>query len=253
MTQPNTCLVECSLTPEYVLDVLRDNYRHQQEYDPETEPDIELGFSTPVAQWRLACDLLSWQPLGRALGECWRFEASPADWRAVLEPARVRTLWDVCSFIAARGTRLDVVPSRLLGACCVSGGMFLAVRELLAQAGADVSRLRPSDAIAPFVDQHYAVFLGPVAALAPGKLPTVVVHSQRETTLQLLFVAALIVAAVCDHFDQQRLAMGFLAAGFICIAITWAVHCSHIEFPGIVTFRDLVECLLADTAGQKNE
>lgn len=245
MTRQNSCLAACPVTPEDVLAVLRDWHRQQLQFDPEAQPDIALDFSSTVAEWRLACDLLSWQPLARALGECWCIDASAAEWRSVLEPAGLRTLWEVCSFIAARGTRMEVLPTRLLGACCVSGGMFEAIRGLLARAGADVGRLRPSDAIGPYLYRYPQVFLGPIGGLAPGRLPAVAVHARLETALQILFVVGLIAAAACDYFDQKRPAMACLAIGFIAIAITWAVPCSRMEFPAIVTFRDLVECLLA--------
>lgn len=245
MTSRPFCRSDRALSPEDVLQVFRDWHRQQLQFDPEAQAGVDLDFSTSVAEWRRASDLLSWQSLGIALGQCWHFSASAAQWREVLEPARVRTLRDVCSFISRRAEREDALPPRLLGACCVGGGMFEVIRELLGQDGADVGHLKPSDALEPFLYRHSGVFLGPIAALSPGRLPALAVHSRLESTLQLLFVGGLIAAATCDQFDRKRLAMACLAIGFIAIAITWAVPCSHMEFPGIVSFRDLVECLLA--------
>ena len=51
--------IPVTATPEFVLDVLIDEYRQQLNYDPEAEPDVAIGFDSTVAQWRLACVFIS--------------------------------------------------------------------------------------------------------------------------------------------------------------------------------------------------
>ena len=92
-------------TPEYVLAVLRDDYRQQCQYDPEAEPDVDLTFETTVAEWRNACDLVGTHDLGRAENEVWGIHRGDDEWRAILEPAKARTLGDVCG-ADPRGHRL---------------------------------------------------------------------------------------------------------------------------------------------------
>ena len=88
-------------SPEYVLSVMQDDYRQQCQYDPEAQPDVELTFKTTVAEWRNTCDLVATRELGRAENQLWGIRLADNEWRAVLEPAKERTLADVCELIAA--------------------------------------------------------------------------------------------------------------------------------------------------------
>jgi hypothetical protein len=88
-------------SPDYVLEVLRESHRHQCSFDPEADPTVELSFGSSVAEWRNACDLLGTKKLAEALNDIWGLTIPSSDWQAVLEPARSRTLRDVCGLIAS--------------------------------------------------------------------------------------------------------------------------------------------------------
>src|SRR5580704_15951986 len=60
---------EMPATPEYILAVIKDVYRQQCQYDPETEKNALLTFDSTIQEWRDACDLLGWQKLARALND----------------------------------------------------------------------------------------------------------------------------------------------------------------------------------------
>ena len=49
-------------SPELVLEVIKDSYFQQCQYDPEAEPDIDLTFESTVDDWRNACDLVKNKP-----------------------------------------------------------------------------------------------------------------------------------------------------------------------------------------------
>lgn len=243
-TQPAPC------TPDYVLEVIRDSYRHQVQYDPEAEPGVNLAFDSTVADWRCACDLLVCKPLGRALGSEWGFHATDEAWRQVLEPPKQRRLIDVCAFIASQVVRPVARPSKLLGSLCQSGGTFFAVREALRVAGAKVEGLRPSSPLQPLLSKYPGVFLGPVSRLAPNRLPPVKLVSRRRSFFAMTFLG----------FFVAIFALGYLGHPFLlllsaCLALaSFGLFVSspiRFELPGVETFRDLVERLAGDV-GKEN-
>ena len=248
MSRPYVQAVPC--TPDYVLEVIRDSYRHQVQYDPEAEPGVELSFDSTVSDWRNACDLLRGKPLGRALGMEWGFQATNEAWRQVLEPPRQKRLADVCTFIANRATRPVARPSKLLGSACQSGGTFLAIREALQAAGANIEGLRPSSPLQALLNKYPGVFLGPVSRLAPNRLPPVQLSSARRSFFALTFLGFFVAAFVMGF-------LGLTAALLLSLCLALASFGLFVrapidfEFPGVQTFRDLVERMLGE-AGQEN-
>lgn len=238
-------------TPEHVLEVIRDSYRQQLQVDPEAEPGIELSFNSTVSEWRTACDLLPWKPLGKALGLEWQFDATSSEWKAVLEPSGKKELIDVCNFVASRATRFEIVPSRLLGTICYSGGAFLAIREMLMKSGANVDTLRPSASITPYLNRYPNTFLGPISRLAPNMLPLVKVRDPMRTVLLLLFLVGLMAAGTFSHFSLFLMASASMAIAILSAAFLFFVPNAQYEFPGILTFRDLVEHLLGEEGPPK--
>lgn len=229
-------------TSDYVLDVFRDSYRQQCQFDPEAEPHVELTFDTTVAEWRSACDLLEWRRLGRGLDFTWGMGCSDAAWQAVLEPEDERTLGDVCEFIARSASRPSIEPVKLLGATCLPAGAFLAIRTILGDAGADVDGLTPSTLLCEYTRRHLDAFLGPISRLAPNALPAVTIstpwHELVSAGLLLGVVITLIGWLVFPPATAAGilLALGSWAASWITAR---RVPPSKVEFGSLRTFRDL--------------
>jgi hypothetical protein len=234
-----------SASPEFVLEVIRDNHRHQCAFDPEADPSAELTFDTSVADWRDACDLVRTERLGAALNEMWEIEVPASAWRAVLEPPKQRTLRDVCDLVAAHATRTVIQPAGSFGVSCEAAGAFLAVRALLLRAGVQDGAIRPSQPIAEIARRHPEIFFGPISRLAPGSLPTVTIrsplHQAAVWTAILGFVVALASATLYPVLALAALAMVLLA-----VIATWILSWyppRAVQFGGIVTFRDLAETI----------
>ena len=230
-------------TPDYVLAVVRDVYRQQCQFDSEADPDVVLSFDSTVADWRGACDLLGWRELGRAYNQYWGIACSDDEWRAVLTPACRRPLAGVCRLIASRATRPRVRPARLFGGSCAPAGAFLTVRSLLHAAGAPAAEIAPSTLLAAYTRRYTGVFLGPVARLAPGALPTVRIHTPLYDGAVWGLLAAGLAVLVGELTKQPVLTIagvGLFAASY---AITWiSARClppASVEFGDLRTFRDL--------------
>jgi hypothetical protein len=246
-------------SPDYVLEVLRDSHRHQCSYDPEADPSVELAFETSVAEWRNACDLVGTKKLAQALNEIWGLTIASSEWEAVLEPAKLRTVRDVCGLIASHAQQARVLSAGHFGASSRSAGAFLAIRSLLVRAGADPSAIRPSLPIAEVVRRFPQVFLGPISRLAPGRLPTVVIKTPAYNAALVTFglaVIGLIGLSLARWFGFADLYPTVAAALAIVAALgylgTWiaarSVGPSEVRFGTIRTFRDLSEAIAADGA-----
>ncbi|MFO0898963.1 MAG: hypothetical protein U0836_16185 [Pirellulales bacterium] len=234
-------------TPDYVLSVIQDGHRQACEYDSGTDPWAVLSYDTTVSEWRYVCDLVSWRSLGRALNDMWGIRCSDAEWRAVLEPARQRTVRDVCNLIAGRAVRPAIQPATVLGKKCAAAGAFLTVRSLLGKAGASADAIAPSTELAPYTRQHLDVFLGGVSRLAPGVLPPVKIQKpvyDAGVTVIVLGMTCLIVGFAGLYVFTIAGVLLF-TVGF---ALTWFAARRtplSVEFGELRTFRDLA-ILLAD-------
>jgi hypothetical protein len=230
-------------TPEYVLAVLRDMHRQQCQHDPEADAHAVLSFDTTVAEWRDACDLIEWRELGRGYNQIWGIACQDHEWRAVLEPPRVRRLADVCQLIAEHAARPVIRPSRMLGSTCAAAGAFLTIRSLLHEAGAPAGEIAPSTPLAPYTRRFAEVFLGPVARLAPGSLPPV----RIRTPVYDVALWGMLVAAVCllvgPCSGMHLLTVLGVLSFTLAYALTWyAARCllpASVEFGELRTFRDL--------------
>jgi hypothetical protein len=156
---------------QLVLRVVAEIHRQRTHFDPEVDPSAELSFRSTVAEWRSACDLLSWRELGRALNTEWGINAADTEWRSVLEPAHERTLRDVCELIAGRARLPQIVPRGFFGARCTSAGVFLGIRSALAAEGVDTKRLTPSTDLEPYLRLAPFILLTFGARMAQGRLP----------------------------------------------------------------------------------
>jgi hypothetical protein len=229
-------------TADYVLSVLRDEHRQQCHYDDAADPDISLSFETTVAEWSEACDLVGWRELGRGLNLMWGIARSDAEWRAVLEPSHRRRLRDVCDLIARHATRRRIRPARLLGSDCASAGVFLTIRSLLRQEGADVDDMAPSTPLAEYTRRHVNLFLGPISRLAPACLPAVRIHKPIYDIAVWGTIAAMLLTGVGSGSGLHLLTLVGVPLIGLCHMLTEIAAKripASVQFGDLRTFRDL--------------
>ncbi|AGA25037.1 hypothetical protein [Singulisphaera acidiphila] len=244
--------VNLSVTPEYVLAVLRDSHRQQCQFDPEADAHIELTFETTIDEWRAACDLLECQYLGRGLDTQWKLDRSSEVWCTVLEPAKERTLRELCEFIALTARRPVIEPVIVLGRKCLAASAFFVIRSMLRNAGADVDSVTPSTPLDQYTRRHLGVFLGSISKLAPGALPNV----KLDTSLDDMSNVGLMLG-LCIAFAGCFISALTATTGVILALVSWATPwlAAHYlpppkaQFGSLRTFRDLA-ILVADGSRQ---
>jgi len=237
-------LTSSSVSPEFVLEVIRDEHRQACEFDPEAEPDSVLGFETTIAEWQYACDLVDWKPLRIALNSSWNIDASDSDWQRVLTPENERTLRDLCGFIADQAAVESAAVPVIQGKACPPAGMFFAVREILENGGADVRKLRPSSSLEPFCRKHLDLFLGPVSRLAPGRLPVIKISQPLYDVALALLVLSWLTAIILSLLGNWLIGLGIYFVAYLALRLNSRFSTPRsIGFGSLQTFRDLSETL----------
>lgn len=235
-------LVPAALTPQEVLEILRDNVR-QNPYAFIDDPNTELLMSTSVRDWQIDADLLPWDELADAFNSYWQMNVSRDEWEQVLAPESKKTVGHICELIASHAQIENVDPPSLFGRQCVPAGVFFAVRTLLSRGGADVANLTPSSELRSYAIQHPDVFVNEISRLAPGRLPAIQMEHPSDRWLLVLMVAwvsLMISAAVSPFVPWLWIPVLIVAVGaYAALNLTSRMEPTNVQFGSLQTFRDL--------------
>jgi hypothetical protein len=241
-------------TPDEVLAILIDQHRHQSQVDPEAEPDVVLTFDSSIADWRLACDLVGWRGLGRALNDEWGMSLGLAEWREVWEPPKERTLRTLCHTIS-REAEIEGLPDRgLMGCGSPDGRALRAVRAVLIRLGMPREEIRSATPITPLMSRYGWRFLSPCLRLAPGALPALKHVGRFHRTLLFAF-GVLIIASIGLAVFRSPVTAWSLILALVVLVLLWIPHPlfrGSLVLPGVATLGDLAACLGKDINGEQD-
>ncbi len=156
------------LTPTDILNILIEQHRISSKLDFEADPDAILTFDSTINYWRNAGDLLPWKPLSEFLNECFGISITETKWEETLTPSRKRTLREVCKLIAENCKYQDIKPIKILGNECLSASVFLTLKKYLKRRNVDVSNMKPSSLIAPYLEKYYSEMLEQIGIISKG-------------------------------------------------------------------------------------
>src|SRR5690348_416619 len=134
---------------------------------------VPLSFDTSIRSWLGMFDAMTPRSFGRSLNETFGVQFSDESWSRVLTPVKQRTLGDVCDLLAQHARVTCVRPITLMGDTSASAGAFLAMRQILDRAGVDISDMRPSTELAPFLRSVPRTAFAELMRLAPGRMPPI--------------------------------------------------------------------------------
>ena len=230
-------------TPEYVLAVLLDRSRQEWGAKAPIEP---VMLDSPVDTLWEACDFYNGDDIYLSSME-W-FDLWGTNWFDTLFSGKLDTVRDFCALIASRTTMPQVPLVSFCGKTCEPASVFLAVRSLLAEAGADVRELTPSTSLHEFTRHHTELFLGKIAMLGPGSLPDVEIDDggkfRREMVKQLWSIPVLIGFMIKGISPVYFVVV--LLIYLILIINSWGdekTPNARVEFGELRTFRDLSNLL----------
>ncbi len=156
------------MTPTDVLNIFIEEHRLCSPLDLEADPDTKLSFTSTIDEWRAARDLLPWRPLSEFLNEEFQIKATVDEWESALTPSSKRTLEDVCQLISRHSSKQDIQPINLLGQECLSSTVFRTLIKYLSQRKVDVSEIRPSTSITPYLEKYFSEMVEQTTIISNG-------------------------------------------------------------------------------------
>jgi hypothetical protein len=156
------------MTPDDILKIFIEQHRLCSPLDPEADPYVELTMSSTIDDWSNANDLLSWQPLSIFLNDEFDLKATEEEWQNVLTPSYKQTLYDVCNFISNKSSATEIKPIKILGKECLSAAIFLVLKKHLKRRDVDVTELKPSSSVIPYLEKYFSPMLEQTTILAKG-------------------------------------------------------------------------------------
>lgn len=248
-------VIEVPATPEYVLDVFLDQSRQEWSQSAvfSDEEEIPVTLDSPLDTLFEACHLYD-------SGVIWLFSKhrlglSESDWTEVVSGPQMKTVRDFCERIAARKTMPVISLESFIGRSCRPASAFLAIRSLLQEAGVDVAEVAPSTSLSKMTRQHLDLFLGPIAKLAPGVLPTVQVRRPIWDT-NWIGTAAILYYLLLGPLSVGYGTAAYLLCMFVMACLLIAAYGTKerdpvlVEFGNLRTFRDLSELIAQRAAFQ---
>ena len=247
-------------TPEYVLAVLLDRSRQEwcnaSGFPPEADP---VTLDSPVEVLLEACDLIDDMNIYFYPEQWFGFEY--VEWNHALGSREIQTARDFCQVIASLITLPRVPLVSFCGKTCRPASVFLTVRSLLQDAGADVKALAPSTPLKEFTRHYTETFLGPIARLAPGSLPDVEIFEGSKYLRQFIRdiwgipVLLVFFYTLNNPNAHPGLFSGALIIYLFLILITVGDEKAppvRVEFGELRTFRDLSNLLASHAVFQES-
>jgi len=151
--------IKVKYTEKEILEIFKEQHRLCSPLDPEAESWAKITKEMSISEWRWANDLLEWEKLSQFLNQEFRTEISKKDWYNVLEPAKDKTLKDVCGLISLHAQKDTYEPKMIFGQPCLKASVFLTIKKNLKEKGVDISELRPSSTLSEYMGENFSPIL----------------------------------------------------------------------------------------------
>ncbi|HNY01279.1 MAG TPA: hypothetical protein PKG48_01765 [Bacteroidales bacterium] len=229
-------------SPEEILQLLKDFYNFQTQFDPEVESGEELTFYTTIADWRMICDLVSPMKLAKVHHEFFELKSSITELEDILYFEEKNTLRDFCEYIAKNASKEKIHPIITLGQSCMSAAIFKTLMTNLNKRGVNTDSIKPSSNFVPLFDKYAIELLEEVNKIAPGSLTKFEYRNniivRTGSMILLISILSIIVVSLFWHFHMSLLILSFL--GLVVIFIGKLFKPEKNIIGGYNTMRDLV-------------
>lgn len=165
-------------SPENILQIFIEQHRLCSPLDIEADRNAEITGEMSIRDWRSANDLLGWKELSMFLNKEFRLRIDENTWQQTLEPAKKRTLIEVCELISKHATIEYFQPKMIFGQKCLKASIFLTIKRNLKNKGVDVSELRPSSNLAFYINKYFSPVLEEITLT--GTKPLKKLHTIRK-------------------------------------------------------------------------
>lgn len=229
--------------PTEILEIIKANYRQQQQYDDIVLKNQELTFDTTVLEWRDICDLLDTTELWKYLNSYFRLSVDREIWLTQLEPEDEKTLGELCRFISIHADKDIIRPVSLFGSKCESAAIFKTFTSKLKDRGIDIAELRPSSKLEPLVQKYRSVVIEEINLLDPSVLPPIDYKTNWIYKWGLRIFIIFLFVTFFFAYKKSYWAWWTAAISFTGYLMTWLgarLNAKQARFEGIDTVADLV-------------
>jgi hypothetical protein len=249
-------IAERTLTPNDIMTILVDHQRLEREAGCCLMDDL-LDESSTVSRWISSRDLCFVDDAAKHLNELFHLRLSYAQWREILTPRSQRTLAELSEFIASQRLPVPrIEPVTVMGSTSLAAGVFLVIRKVLRDAGADVSDLRPSSPLKPYLMSHARPLVESLSKIAPGRLPPLEIDDSMAASfgcaMQLTWLIALVcrIAGIRSFEWQLNVTIGVaLALHLLARFLDWTRgRPLDLRFVWVRDFRDLSRVIAGERA-----
>ncbi len=236
------CPVSIPVTSEYVFTVLDSQCASIEEAYCGQRIANEWTWDTKLDTWRMCIDGGAWKDIAASMQWQWLTTYSDDEWDQFFNESAERTVGDLCTFIAATGSRPRVRSVTVCGKKCVPAGIFLAIRDALEARGEDVSGLRPSTNIVEYATTctMRGCVLGVYVLLSPRSMPSLTIEEPLSRLRWLYVVCALVplaVAGIVSLTAGVATLIGSILAIYVCEQAISSTE--YMEYVGVTSFSDL--------------
>ncbi len=138
-----------------LFEMFKEEHRLCSPLDPIADAAYELTPDSLICEWRAVRDLLEWEELSVYFNKRFRMNIPKSEWQLCFEPEDTRTIMDVCRMIASKAPRVTYTKRKLLGQECLTASVFLGFKKNLLRNGVNVSYLRPSSLVEPYLVKYF--------------------------------------------------------------------------------------------------
>jgi hypothetical protein len=233
------------MTPDDVLGALID-VRRACELDFMVKP---LSMEMTIREWRDEYELGNVRAIGKWMNEMFGLHLLEFEYRAALTPPKRRTLRDLCGLISRHAQAYCMQPVTVLGDTSLAAGAFLALRRIFIASGIDVSDLKPSSQIEPFLTRHGAWMIPAICTMAPARMPIVLAEAPVTDALGTGLGGSICGVFLCKLLGLSSL-MWMLTASIPLFALAWLTMVlsarPKIRIAHTSTFADLCRILAGE-------
>ena len=221
------------MTPDDVLRVIVESHRQKWRYRLDAFPDEIPSFEMQARDLWTLCSITA-----EELEDLFGVHFENRHWEQAGPTVR-----EVCELIASQALAIRLEPATILGRPCLSATVFFALRKILKDAGADVSRLAPSSLLEPYMKKRPEIFLDKITTLGPGKLPVIKIeehHKQSRKNFGLVLFLLGFVGLLCLSGLPLVYGIWLFAAWLVFVFVGIGCSVPHLpRKPDRVTFGDL--------------
>lgn len=230
--------------PKEILEIIRANYKQQQQYDNIVLKDHELNFETTILEWRDICDLLETDQLWEYLNFSFQIDIDYQTWQNILEPEDKQTLKELCKFIVSNSEKEIIKPIKLFGQECETAGIFRTLTNKLKNKGIDTSEIKPSSKLETLITKYGAVIIEEINQIDPNVLPPINYKSNWVYKWGLRTFMTLLLVTIILGFFKSNIAWTTGIISFIGYLMTWIgaeLKPKQANFENLETIADVVQ------------